>query len=117
MVSLTRSPAGSAGDGRPRRMRADELDQAAAALAKRLQGRRVRDAEEARGVERLAGRDGHTRLVEKRLREIGGRADPVDRQGIADVDEQVERACRLATADPRIGGQPAMQVVAPLAVL
>ena len=50
-------------------------------------------------------------------RELGRRAEAVGRQHVADVDEQVERAGRLAAAQPRIGGQPRVQLVAALAVL
>ena len=36
--------------------------------------------------------------------------EPVGRQHLADVEEQVERAGRLAAAKPRIGGQPGVQL-------
>jgi hypothetical protein len=63
-----------------RRPRAHVFDDALDAALERLERRRVRDPDEAGGVERLAGRQRDAALVEQRLRQLGGRADAVGRQ-------------------------------------
>ena len=55
-------------------------EQAPASLAQPLERRRVGDAQEAGRVERLARRQRDARLVEQRLREVGGRPEAVRRQ-------------------------------------
>src|SRR5438874_9502011 len=93
------------GNGGGFRVLLHEFDETAASLFQILHRRRVRDADEPGRVECLARRDGDARFVEQRLRKIGGRAEAVHAEDIADVHEQVERAGRLAAAQPRIHGQ------------
>ena len=72
---------------------------------------------EARRVERLARRDRDPRSSSSASAKSSDVRKPSARQHVADVDEHVERAGRLAAAQPRIGGQPLVQLIAPLPVL
>src|SRR4051812_28551657 len=70
-------------------MRANEVEQAGAALPQVVDRCRVGHADETGRIERLARRDGDARLREQRVGKVEGRAEAVHRQHIADVDEQV----------------------------
>ena len=83
-----------------------------------LHRRRVRDAEEARRVERLARRHRDARL--RRAAPARTRADvrmPSGDSSVADVREQIERARRLHAPDAGIRREPGVHAVAARAVL
>src|SRR5260370_2317742 len=83
----------------------DELEQTLTAFPEVLRRRRVRDADETGGVERLPGRDRDARFLEQRVGEIERRTEAaaIDaRQDVADIDEHVECPGRLAAAHPPI---------------
>ena len=93
-----------------------ELEDARRALAQPLHRRRVRDAQVARRVERLAGGTPRapSRAAPARTRRTS-RCRRVEHPG--DVREQIERALRLHALEAGIRRQPALNVVAPGPVL
>ncbi len=96
--------------------RLDEGRDAVAGRLQVLQRVRVGNAQEARRVERFAGRRHHVRLADQAIGEFGGRAHAVRRQQFRDIDEQIERARRTLALDARIGRQPAEHRIAARAV-
>src|SRR5437899_10866604 len=103
----------SGGSGTNTRAGGEELQNALRAALEVLHGGRVGDPEEARSVERFAGRQRDVRVVEERRGQVRGGPVPVRRQELADVREHVERTGRLLQADAWIGRQPFVEPIAP----